>query len=68
MTDIEKALEDYKNASAELSCGSSCCPHSRDRGGMMVNGPCRCYPFDNPYRNYVFAASRLAKLVRDKDD
>jgi hypothetical protein len=64
MTDIEKALEDYKNASARLACGSSSCPHSRDRGGQMVNGPCRCYPSDNKYREYVYAASRLAKLVR----
>jgi len=31
MTDIEKALEDYKNASARLACGSSSCPHSRDK-------------------------------------
>ena len=68
MTNIEKALEDYKKASAELCCGSTSCPHSRDKGGMMVNGPCRCYPSDNPYRKYVFAASRLAKLLGDKND
>jgi hypothetical protein len=65
MNDIEKALEDYKIASAKLACGSSSCPHSRDKGGQMFNGPCRCYPIEHPMRQYVFAASRLAKLVRD---
>lgn len=59
MKALQAALDDYKSFSAELSCGSSSCPHSRDRGGQMVNGPCRCYPHDHPMKRYVYAASRL---------
>jgi hypothetical protein len=25
-----------------IGCGSSCCGYAKDRGGMRVNGPCRC--------------------------
>lgn len=53
--------------SADLSCGSSCCTHSRHRGGQMVNGPCRCYGHGSErfgMRNYVYAVSRLLDALR----
>ena len=59
-------LEEFIAESAALACGSSCCPHSRDRGGQMVNGPCRCYPHDHPMRRYVFTAARLRQAVADE--
>lgn len=62
---LQAALADFKAASAALSCGSSSCPHSSDRGGQMVNGPCRCYPHDHPMRQYVYSASRLRSAVVD---
>lgn len=55
---VDRALDELRVASAELSCGSSSCPHARDKGGQMVNGPCRCYPHDHPLRKFV-SRSRL---------
>lgn len=65
MKGLQKALDEFKAVSAKLACGSSCCPHSRDRGGMMLNGPCRCYPHDHPMRQYVMAAARLRTAAAD---
>lgn len=61
---LRTALEGLVTASAALSCGSSSCPHSRDKGGQMVNGPCRCYTNNLPLMKYVFAASRLRDAVK----
>lgn len=60
---VDRALDEFRIASAELSCGSSSCPHARDKGGQMVNGPCRCYPHEHPLRKFVFAATRLAQSI-----
>ena len=59
MKALQSTVDDFKSASAALSCGSSCCSHSRDRGGQLVNGPCRCYPHDHPMRRFVYTATRL---------
>lgn len=64
MDDVDEALADFRAESADLACGSACCPHAGDNSGQTVNGLCRCYPSDHPLWRLVFAAVRLANKVR----
>jgi hypothetical protein len=66
---LRRDLVAAKAMSAGLACGSSCCPHSRHRGGQMVNGPCRCYSHDSTLapalRAFIFTATRLITAAED---
>lgn len=61
-----RALRAFAEQDAALCCGSSSCPHHR--GGMAVNGPCKCYPHTHPLRDYVFAAARLRKELEGRGE
>jgi len=64
---IQGIIERAKKCSADLACGSSSCPHSRHKGGIMVNGPCRCYMGQNTQlKQFVYAATELMS-VAEKD-
>ena len=62
LDDLRRALDDFAEIDAELSCGSSSCVHRK--GGMVTNGPCRCYHHDHPLRKYIYAAARLASAAK----
>jgi len=62
---IQELIERANKCSADLACGSSCCPHSRHKGGQMVNGPCRCYvDRSSQFRQFVYAATELVSVAK----
>lgn len=64
---MAKWLEDI-SVFTNLDCGSSSCKYSITRGGMRVNGPCRCaenHPRDVEVflmRNYHKALLKVQQL------